>query len=247
VSDHDELRHLLGGYVLGGLTPEDRSRLETHLATCPECRAELGRYAPLPGLLRQAEGTRPEAHAAEGTRPPAARDAGVVPGDEVSPPEPPLPPEMLQRLLAAVRHRQSVRRRWLLAAAAAVVAFVVAGTWLTWSPDDDEPAAESPPSAEGTVVSFEPVGDWECMGEAELVEKAWGTELVLTASSLPERGPFSLAVIGVDGTEQLAATWGPTPAGRASVSGATSIQRADIASVRVVGPDGPLLDARMPP
>jgi hypothetical protein len=216
VTEHDDLRHLLGGYVLGGLSPDDRRRFEDHLEACAECRDELGRYAPLPGLLRQAE---------------------AVPA-----PEPELPPDLLPRLLAEVRRRRAARRRFLLvAAAAAVVAFVAVGALALWPEDGPPPASEG-----GTVVAFQSVGDWECDAEAELIEKGWGTELVLTASSLPEDGPFSLAVTATDGTEQLAATWGATPAGRASVSGATSIQREDIASVRVLGPDGPLLDARMP-
>lgn len=218
MTGHDELRHLLGGYVLGGLAPEDRTRLEAHLATCDECRNELNRFAPLPGLLRQAE---------------------AMPALEPAP-----APDLVPRLLAEVRRRQVVRRRsLLLVAAAVVVAFAVAGTWMLRS--SDEP--DAPPAVdEATVVAFDPVGDWECTGEAELFDKAWGTELVLTAASLPEAGPFSLAVTSTDGTEQLAATWGPTPAGRASVSGATSIQRADIVSITVVGPDGPLLQTRMP-
>ena len=41
----------LGVYVLGAAGTEERQRLEAHLPTCPACRAELTRLAPLPGLL----------------------------------------------------------------------------------------------------------------------------------------------------------------------------------------------------
>lgn len=228
MTGHDDLRHLLGGYVLGGLSPDDRARLEQHLATCSECRDELARFAPLPGLLRQAAGSVP-------ADVPAPRSSAESAGS----------PDVLVQLLAEVRRRRTVRRRsMLLTAAAVVVAFAVLGTWLIRSGDSPEP---SPVADQPTFIAFEPVGDWECSGEAELIEKAWGTELILTAASLPGDGPFSLEVTAADGTEQLAASWGATPAGRASVSGATSIQRSDIVSVRIVSPYGPLLDARMPP
>lgn len=69
------------------------------------------------------------------------------------------------------------------------------------------------------------VGEAAAEGRAELVEKGWGTELVLKASSLPTTGPFTLEVAAADGTTQRAATWGPTPAGKALVTGATSVPR----------------------
>jgi anti-sigma factor RsiW len=36
-----EMRELLPEYLHGSLTPPDRARVETHLATCAECTAEL--------------------------------------------------------------------------------------------------------------------------------------------------------------------------------------------------------------
>ena len=35
-----EVRLSLGAYVLGALDPADRSRVDTHLAGCPECRLD---------------------------------------------------------------------------------------------------------------------------------------------------------------------------------------------------------------
>ncbi|MGD1223493.1 anti-sigma factor [Streptomyces krungchingensis] len=42
----------LGAYVLGALSPGERSALERHLADCADCKEELVLLAPLPGLLR---------------------------------------------------------------------------------------------------------------------------------------------------------------------------------------------------
>lgn len=55
MSGHDDLRTLLGAYVLGGLDATGRQSLQAHLATCAECRAELATFAPLPKLLRRAQ------------------------------------------------------------------------------------------------------------------------------------------------------------------------------------------------
>lgn len=41
----------LGVYVLGAADAEERTLVESHLAACWECRAELARLAPLPVLL----------------------------------------------------------------------------------------------------------------------------------------------------------------------------------------------------
>ena len=41
----------LGVYVLDAADTAERRRVEAHLPTCPACRAELSRLAPLPALL----------------------------------------------------------------------------------------------------------------------------------------------------------------------------------------------------
>jgi anti-sigma-K factor RskA len=95
--EHDALRPLLGGYVLGGLDPAERARLEAHLEYCADCREELARYAPLPALLQRAG----------------------------PPPEPADPEEsMWSGLAAAARAERAPRRgrgKWMAAAAAAVL------------------------------------------------------------------------------------------------------------------------------
>jgi hypothetical protein len=41
----------LGVYVLGAADAQERAQVGAHLLRCPECRAELARLEPLPGLL----------------------------------------------------------------------------------------------------------------------------------------------------------------------------------------------------
>lgn len=90
------LRLALGAYVLGALEPADRADVETHLAGCAECRAELAEFAGLPGLLGRID-------LADAVAPPAA------------------PPEMLDRLLVAARQDRRSAKRWRVAVAAAAV------------------------------------------------------------------------------------------------------------------------------
>lgn len=51
----DEVHLLLGAYVLGGLSSNDRRAFEEHLPTCARCRGELAEVAGVPGLLRRAD------------------------------------------------------------------------------------------------------------------------------------------------------------------------------------------------
>lgn len=71
MTEHDDLRILLGAYVLGGLDAASRASLEEHLPACAQCRNELASFAPIPGLLRQAVPTElptPEPHPAIAAR-----------------------------------------------------------------------------------------------------------------------------------------------------------------------------------
>jgi len=68
----DKVCELCALYVLGGLDEADRRAFEEHLATCPDCQAELAEMKPI-------------------------ADAMLYDFDEVSP-----PPELRQRVLTAV-------------------------------------------------------------------------------------------------------------------------------------------------
>ncbi|MBI2766885.1 MAG: anti-sigma factor [Chloroflexi bacterium] len=74
----------LAAYALGALDPEDRARVEGHLAGCTVCRDELARYSAVAAALREdsSEAAPPElvweriaAHIRAGTPSPAAAAA----------------------------------------------------------------------------------------------------------------------------------------------------------------------------
>jgi anti-sigma factor RsiW len=225
-ADHDDLRRLLGGYLLGGLDDADTDRLDAHLLGCDECRAELDRLAPVPELLRSLENALPVTVAA-GSRPSPAR---------------------IEALLARMRaERFQDRRRGLgrrLAAVAAAVLVVAAGVGVIATRDTDPPAGPpsvAAPSQPVVTAVFEPSDGSGLAGQAVLTGRTWGVSVDLTVSKLPGRGPFTCRVTKADGTQEQAAIWGPTPSGNARVTGASSIQLRNVSAVAVADHDGHVL------
>jgi len=96
--EHQDVRLLLGAYVLGALDDPDKRRVQEHLPRCEVCRDEAGDLALLPELLRR----RTTTHA--------------------DPRVPAVPPQLLPDLLrqVAARRRQE-RRQWVIRAAVAAV------------------------------------------------------------------------------------------------------------------------------
>lgn len=71
--DHTTYREWLNLDADGMLSHEERTRLESHLATCPECRRERGELAALDGLLRESRiAVRPDFRASVMSSLPAA-------------------------------------------------------------------------------------------------------------------------------------------------------------------------------
>jgi predicted anti-sigma-YlaC factor YlaD len=102
-SEHESVRFLLGGYLLGGLDELDQRRADAHLRHCHLCRDEVELLAPVPEFLEALP---------TGAAVPAVR---------------PAPPVHLENLLHRVRatRRRRARVPWLAAAAAIVVMLAV--------------------------------------------------------------------------------------------------------------------------
>lgn len=138
-------------------------------------------------------------------------------------------PDLLARTLDTVRARRRAERRRLLrwrlaAAAAAAVAVVAAGTSL-WP--------SGPPAA--PLVAVAGAG---AAGTGSLEARGWGTAVELDVTGLPVAPRYVAVAVARDGRGEVAATWGATPSGRAVVSGATAIPRAELAAVEVRTADG---------
>ena len=52
----EHVRPDLGAYALGALEPAEGTAVEAHVATCPDCAAELESLQPLPELIARADG-----------------------------------------------------------------------------------------------------------------------------------------------------------------------------------------------
>jgi hypothetical protein len=136
-TEHEPVKELLGGYLLGGLDELDQRRVDAHLRHCAVCRDELELLAPVPELLK------------------------ALPNGAAAPPLRPAPPVHLENLLHRVRatRRRRARVPWL-AAAAAIVVMLVVSTALLLRPTDPVGttvtfAAAAPSRAAGRAVLTE--------------------------------------------------------------------------------------------
>jgi hypothetical protein len=253
----------LGAYVLGALDREERGELEAHLETCPTCRAELDRLAPLPGLLSRLSGDEAArlgaetARTGEGERPGSAGDAladeaqwlGAAeasplgagapgPEDEARRPERP-PGALLDGVLAAVgRQRRRSRRLRALAVAAALALAALAAVGGEVLRDDGVEA----PAALTTSASDPQTG---VQASAELSERPWGTRVDVSLAGVRPGERCRLIARAIGGRSEVAATWRASYLGTADVPGAVAIRPERLLALDVVAAGDRVL-VRMP-
>jgi anti-sigma factor RsiW len=222
--DHDDVRVLLGAYVLGGLSESDRRTLEAHLPDCAACRDELARSAPLTGLLRRA----PHGFDQRNTEPA---------GD-------PARAASLERLLeqthrAGPAQRRKARLQRLMLVAAAVIVLAALGVGLVLRPGHHHRPG-------GSTVAFSAAAGYAVAGHATLVAKPWGTSVAIALADLPAQGRFTLRVSSAGGRTEPACTWATTPTATAAVTGGTSMHLADIDAITIVDQQGHVLATARP-
>lgn len=186
-----EIRHALGVYLLGAISPADRGTVERHLAQCADCRAELAGLAALPGRLGSvpaADMTRMagDEHGGAGERPPYVALA-----------------TLLDRT-ARVRRRLRWRR---LAVAAAAVLIVgggaVAGSRLLYSPAM-RPSASAVPWA-ATVTGRDPQTGMSAT--VKYLGRPWGLALQVQVSGISPGTRCELQVVDASGQDVPAGGW----------------------------------------
>ncbi|WP_433608977.1 zf-HC2 domain-containing protein [Dactylosporangium sp. CA-139114] len=215
---HDAVRRLLGAYVLGGLDDADQDTVDAHLSTCAECRTEVGRLAAVPELLQRLP----------------------------SGPGAPLEPPSRAGLDALLRRARPRRLPVVALAAACLVLAVLVGLLAVNRPESSSPPprAGASPSASanpGTIVEFEAAAGSGLSGRATLSPRQWGVSVSLELAGLPGEGPFTMQVLGRGGQSEQAACWGRTQTAQARVTGASSIQLANVDAIQVADHDGHLL------
>lgn len=193
VGECGEIRHALGVYLLGAISPADRSIVERHLGRCAGCRAELTGLAALPGRL----GSVP---AADMTR--LAADERGRAGRDERPPEVPLQ-TLLDRVARTRRHRRW--RRLAVAAAAAVIVGggAAAGARVLYAPAT-RPTASAVPWA-ATVSGSNPRTGMSATVKYQRLP--WGLALQVQVSGISPGTRCELLVVDARGQDVPAGGW----------------------------------------
>ncbi|MEJ2868809.1 zf-HC2 domain-containing protein [Actinomycetospora sp. OC33-EN08] len=180
--EHEALRDRLGAYALDGLDAAERDAVETHLAGCADCRAELAAVAPLAGPLGLVDPDLPAA-----ARP---GDAGPGPGgfddvlrrigaeDAAGPGPAPVRP--------LARPRPARRTGLLLAAAGLVIALAGAAAGFGLGARSAQGPVE-PVAVQALAPGVE--------ADAGTIAHTWGVEVVLTARGFDAGRTYLVAVI----------------------------------------------------
>lgn len=203
-ADCRDIRHALGVYVLGAIDPAERSVVDAHLSTCPECREELAGLAGLPALLRRIPVGEAQQLADD--------DLDELPGSGLPGPEVPSP-EMLQSLLGRTTQARHARRWRGLAAAAAVVLVAGIGGAAGWSAvhhaeesgESGESGTSALPANATSVSATDPVT--HVAATVRYAAKDWGTVLKTQVKNVPTGDRCQLLVTDSSGHTTVVGSW----------------------------------------
>lgn len=220
--EHDD-----GAYVLGALSPAERTAYERHLATCSFCREAVADIAVLPGLLGRLD---------------------PVDFEKLLAPE--LPPQRTRRtsmpdlVMAAqsTRRQERQRVRWRVlgsALAAACLALVVGIGAVFWMDRGDTPDGSLP----GPAVAMTPANDRiPVTAQINLVGAAGGTKINLVCfynrgDADSESYRVRLIAYGPDDESEQLGSWVASPGKEFSMSGVTHFTSGTLSRLALVRND----------
>lgn len=229
----------LGVYLLGALEPAEGAEVEAHLSTCAKCREQLEELAALPSMLEmlRVEDVDPSVDASSGN---TVDLVGASRGEPaITPSE-----DLYERFVANARNAEAgdelaqrrgrLKRFRLLAAAAAAVVVVGGGIGIGVGLSSSGPSQPRAISAAFGNVHM----------QVRLAGQTTGTALRIDVSGLPDDEHCQLIAVGKDGQRDMAGQWNATYSGKAQFWGSTSIPRADLAELVLLGTNGkPLVTA----
>jgi hypothetical protein len=213
----------LAGWLAAQLPPEREAALDAHLAGCPSCRAEADSLLAVVAVSLGAD---------------LASSPGTEPGRPLLGAGDP-PPDLGDRVAAAVAAERGARRRARLGlaavagAAAAALIVVVLGLGLGTGSED-------PPALEGEPVAFTVVPDG-AEAHAVLGEQGDGSVLQLTASGLDPEVSYAmwLSPPGGGWDDRVAAgTFRPEDDGTVDVQLPCALAVDDVGRAWATTPDG---------
>jgi anti-sigma factor RsiW len=186
-----DIRQSLGIYVVGAIDPAERTVVDIHLGTCPDCREELAGLAGLPALL--------------GRVPASDAERLILYDADLQDPQPPA--ELLSSLLGQVAARRASRRWRVIASAAAALVIAVAGGAVG--------AHLIAPGGQGqAVASVQPTEVVSAFNQQTHVSaivsytgRSWGTQMHVWVTGIPSGTACQLVVVDSDGTTVAAGGW----------------------------------------
>lgn len=243
-SGHETYAQWDAAYVLGALSPGERSDFERHLQECDVCRAAVLELAPTVGLLARVGGASAmRIGEPSGIDPDSVFDSNAVAVDDVGAGGDDAaadPVAAARHAIASLDRRRARRRRrtrWTLAGAAAAIMVAAAITVPVAMQPDEDPAA---------AFALQDVGGASLQASVRLTPVAWGTRIDLDClypyagygGSSESAGTYELALVGTDGVASTVSTWRAEPGRRARVSAGTALEVAGISSVEIRAADG---------
>jgi anti-sigma factor RsiW len=261
--EHDAVHEWDAGYVLGGLSADERARFERHLCGCPACTASVADLAGLPAVLRllpvdDAVSIADEARVAA-PAPEEARVRSAAPGSEearvgsAAPvaddrPRASRRPGTRRPGRSGARPRasgrvSSPRRGVLVGAAAALVVVLLAGGGYALGSASGR--VSEPTAAVSTPTPAVPVAMTSLVGGAVTADLSvtatpWGTRFdweCAYAADLEGTGVYDLVVEEVDGTRTVVATWDSAPGGAAGLAASSKLPLDRLRSVEITAAD----------
>ncbi|HYU86168.1 MAG TPA: zf-HC2 domain-containing protein [Kribbellaceae bacterium] len=212
----DPYRDWDAAYLLGALSPAERREYEEHLATCPDCSAEVAALAGMPGVLSVVPRER------------ALELLAAEPDDAT-------PVDLMPRLADATR-RIRRRARYRVVALAAAAAAVAAVT--VWAVPRTLPS-EAPVADRSVVLGSE--YEVPLSAEAQLVSEPWGTRIEMSCrydppspgSKPPTSKVYAMYVTDRSGKATEVATWRADPGTEARPDATTTLPLDQIAAVDI--------------
>ncbi|MCF6474476.1 hypothetical protein FAF44_39770 [Nonomuraea sp. MG754425] len=193
----------VGAYALGLLDEDDRLAFEAHLLGCPTCRYELSDLAGVASVLH-----------------------GIGPVEDLGPPSPDPPEEVVDLLRRKKASDRRTRRGTFMIGMAAAVTLVAGGLTIGTQLD----AGDAPPLAQGhgghlstnmgPAEQFyaegrpiEGTGAAGVSGGLVVEAKGWGTHAALKLSGV--KGPLECELVSVSrsGERRVMTGWSVPPAG----------------------------------
>jgi hypothetical protein len=239
-----EYAHDDGAYVLGALSPAERSAYERHLSSCPACREAVAEIAVLPGLLGRLDSTMAVQL--------LGRDDAVDDADGGQ------PWPMMNRadagearvtsLVAAAaqrrrRERRARRMRYAATVLMAACLAVVAGLGVGFlredaDPNDGVPAPGDTPGVQMVAMS-EVTGTVPVTAQVGLERRSWGTEVTMECQYSGRKAwTYRLIAYGPDDEREQIGSWVAAPGRPVSFRAATRFGMDQLVRLELTRADG---------